>query len=109
MGISSLDSRKQDVIPKTIVKSIDPIIDEIKYMLNLYEQKNDHKVEKIILTGGSSLLINLPRYFSKVLDMNVIVGDPWAKISHPKDIRSVLDEVGPKLAPAIGAAMRQLK
>lgn len=109
MGISSLDSQKQDVIPKTIIKAIDPIVDEIKYMLNLYQQKNEQKVDKVILTGGSALLINLPAYLSKVLDMNVIVGDPWASISYSEEIKSVLDEIGPRLAPAIGAAMRQLK
>ncbi len=108
MGISSFDSKKQD-IPKVIVKSIDPIMNEIKYMLNLYEPKDGQKVEKIILTGGSAMLINLPNHFSKVLDMNVIIGDPWARIIYSKDIKSVLDEIGSRLAPVIGAAMRQFK
>ncbi len=108
MGITSLDSSKQDAIPKTIVKSVTPIIDEIKYMLNLFEQKNEKKVEKIILTGGTSLLINFNNYLSKNLDMNVIIGDPWAGVSYPEEIAPVLSEVGPRLAPAIGAAMRQL-
>lgn len=108
MGISSLDSNKQDVIPKTIIQAIEPIMDEIKYMLNLFEQKNEEKVEKIILTGGASLLINLNNYLSKDLDMNVVIGDPWANISYPQELKSVLSEVGPKLAPSIGAAMRQL-
>jgi type IV pilus assembly protein PilM len=108
MGITSIDSGKQDVVPKTIIKSVNPIVDEIKYMLNLFEQKNEKKVEKIILTGGTSLLINFNNYLSKTLDMNVVIGDPWSRISCPEEIRSALTEVGPKLAPAIGAAMRQL-
>jgi type IV pilus assembly protein PilM len=108
MGITSLDSNKQDVIPKTIIKSVNPIIDEMKYMLNLFEQKNEKNVEKIILTGGTSLLVNFSNYLSKTLDMNVVIGDPWARISYPEELKPALTEVGPKMAPAIGAAMRQL-
>jgi type IV pilus assembly protein PilM len=108
MGITSIDSNKQDMVPKTIIKSINPIVDEIKYMLSLFEQKNEKGVEKIILTGGTSLLINFSNYLSKTLDMNVVIGDPWARLSYPEELKPALTEVGPKLAPAIGAAMRQL-
>jgi type IV pilus assembly protein PilM len=107
LGITSIKS-DEDIVPKTIVDTISPIINEIKYMMNLFENKNSGKVEKIILSGGSSLLPNFSNYLSKILNINVIIGDPWARISHPVDLKPILNELGPKLSVAIGLAMRDI-
>jgi len=106
MGISSIDS-PDNAIPKTIIESISPIVNEIKYALNLYQSKSDKKVDKVILSGGSALLINLPSYLSKILDLNVVAGNPWSKISYPVDLKPLLDEIAPRLAIAIGLALRE--
>ncbi|MDD4332796.1 MAG: type IV pilus assembly protein PilM [Patescibacteria group bacterium] len=105
LGIS-IGERKQEVIPQTIIEAISPIINEIKHMLNLFESKHNEKVEKIVLSGGSAILLNLPEYFSKIFNLNTIVGDPWSRVSCPIDLKPVLDEVAPRLAVAIGLAMR---
>ena len=103
-----------DVIPKTIATSINSIINEIKYLLNLYNNsrqgdKAGANVEKIILTGGSAMLPNLVDYLSKSLNMNVIIGDPWSRISYPSELKPVLEEVGPRFAIAIGSAIKGIK
>ncbi len=108
LGITSTDS-KEDVVPKTIASSIDPIVNEIKYMLNLFQDKHNTTVEKIILSGGSSLLPNLVNYLEKVLNKDVIIGDAWSRISYPTELKSTLDEVGPKLSVSIGLAMREME
>jgi type IV pilus assembly protein PilM len=105
LGINSL-SNKDVSIPKVIEDVIAPIINEIKYSINLYQNKSNKKVEKIILSGGSALLINLSDYLSKVLDMKVIIGNPWDRISISEELKPLLDEVGPKLAVAVGLALR---
>ena len=106
LGITAIES-EEDVVPKTIIDTISPIINEIKYMLNLFQNKNESQVEKIILSGGSSLLPNFVNYLTKILNMNVIIGDPWSRISYPVELKPVLAEIGPKLAVAIGLAMRE--
>ncbi len=108
LGIGPSDS-SEDIVPKAITETISPIINEIKYILNLFESKNNEKVEKIVLSGGSSLLPNFVNYLSKILNMNVIIGDPWTRISYPVDLGPVLAEIGPKLSVAIGLAMRETK
>lgn len=108
MGISALNSR-EDVIPKTIIETISIIVNEIKYSLSLFQSKNNKKVEKIILSGGSAMLVNFAGYLSKVLNINVIVGNPWARISYPADLKLVLDEIGPRMSVAVGLAMRQIE
>ena len=39
--------------------------------------------------------------------MRVILGDPWAHISYPADLKPVLQALGPKFSVAIGLAMRE--
>jgi len=106
LGVGSIDVA-DNAIPKTITESISPIVNEIKYALNLYQNKSNKKVDKIILSGGSALLINLPAYLSKILDVNVLAGNPWPKISYPTDLKPLLDEIAPRLAIAIGLALRE--
>jgi len=106
LGITSVMSN-EDIVPKAIIDSLGPVMNEIKYMMNLFETKNNGKVEKIILSGGSALLPNFVNYLSKILNLNVVIGDPWARVSCPADLKPSLSELGPKLAVAIGLAMRE--
>lgn len=100
----------QDV-PKVIQDSIEPIVNEIKYCFDLFlsQEVKNKKVEKIILTGGSSFLPNLPNFLSQLLNIKVIIGDPWARIVYPLELKPVLDELGPRLAVAVGLAMREIE
>jgi len=109
LGISSIESGDSDTVPKAIIDIIDPIINEIRYMLNLFENKNNKKVEKIILSGGSSLLPSFVYYLSKIINMKVIIGDPWSMISCPVELMPSLSELGPKLSVAIGSAIREVE
>jgi len=108
LGISSLDSQEGE-LPRVVAETISPVVNEIKYATNLFQTKHKKTTEKIILSGGSSLLPNLTGYLSKVLDMKVIIGDPWSRISYPADLQPLLNEIGPRMAVAIGLAIRELE
>jgi Tfp pilus assembly PilM family ATPase len=62
-----------------------------------------------VLSGGSALLPNLPNYLGKILDTKVIIGDPWARVSYPVDLKPLLHEIGPRMSVAIGLAMREME
>jgi len=104
MGSISTDN---EVISKLIVNAIAPILNEIKYVINMY-QNNGKTAEKIILSGGSSLIPGLVEYLSKSLNINVHLGDPWTFVSYPEDLRQMLDELGPRMTVAIGLALQNL-
>ena len=106
LGEHEADHEKE--VPKLITNTIAPIITEIKYMLEFYYSQNKQPVEKIILSGGGSLFLGLADYLSKVLDINVIIGDPWSRVQYPAELEPVLKEVGPKLSVAIGLALREI-
>lgn len=99
----------QGGVPKTIENTLVPIIDELRYSINLYKSQGEKNIEKMILTGGSSLLMNLPEYLSNLLGLRVFLGDPWARIIYPEELKPVLDEVGSRFSVALGLAMRDIE
>lgn len=105
-----LSSSQQTVsqVPKTIEFVISSIINEIRFVLNLYRNQGTGPIEKIILAGGSAFLLNLPAYVEKTLSIKTFIGDPWARIITPVDLQPVLQEIGPCFAVAIGLAMREI-
>jgi len=108
MGVSEI-GLKGGKAPQVIIDSVAPIVNEIKYAINHFQGRDNRRIDKIILSGGSALLPNLADYFTKVLDMNVIIGDPWARISYPADLKPLLQEIGPRVGVAIGLAIRELE
>jgi len=122
LGMSDADQMKHDVsaltriapggeLPKLLDNILQPIVNEIKYSINMYAGQRESEgttVEKIILTGGSSLLPNLSDYFTKLLNISTYLGDPWARVIYPVELKPVLDEIGPRFAVAVGLAMRDI-
>lgn len=95
-------------IPKVIERALNPVINEVKYSLNLYQSQTAQGIEKVILVGGSAFLPSITDYLSQVLNLNVYVGDPWFRVSYPEDLKLVLEEVGSRLAVAVGLGMRDI-
>ncbi len=96
-------------LPKVIEKVVAPIINEIKYCFDLYaSSQSNQRIEKIILTGGSSFLPNIDKYLSDLLNIKVFIGDPWARIIYPLELKSTLSELATRFSVAVGLAMREI-
>lgn len=93
-------------VPKAIEETLSPMVNEIKYVFDLYKKQGNGKIDSVILSGGSAYLPSLVDYLSKVLDTNVYIGDAWHKIMYPKELKPVLDEIGPRFSVAVGLALR---
>ncbi len=99
-------------MPAVLEAVVQPVLNEVKYAFQLFanmELTESKRVEKIILTGGSSHLPQLPEALKAALNLNVYRGDPWARVGYPSDLRPVLDEIGPRMSVAVGLAMRDLE
>lgn len=106
----SLDfDTSENSLPQTVEKSFAPILNEIKYTFNLYNDSHPVKIEKIILTGGTSLLGHLTGYLSNIFNINVYLGDPFSRVVFPTDLKPILDRVGTRFAVATGLAMREIE
>lgn len=97
-----------DQMPKIIKNSLSRVIVEIKNSLQLFAGKNSKKVEKMILSGGSSLVPGLEDYLSKEVGIKVFRGNPWARISYPEALGPTLADLGPHFSVAVGLAMRNI-
>jgi type IV pilus assembly protein PilM len=100
-------------LPKIFEATVAPMLTELQYSMNLYlgqgDQKTGKSIEKVILTGGTAALPALATYFSSQLNVKVYVGDPWARVVYPDELRPVLEEIGPRFAVSIGLAMRDIE
>jgi len=101
------EGEEAEKLPAMIVEALSPIVNEIKYILEVFGSKDNRRVEKIILTGGGALLPGLTNYLSEEFNLNVIIGDPWFRVAYPFELKPILDKIGPRLAVAIGLAMRE--
>jgi type IV pilus assembly protein PilM len=110
-GVSSL--YPSDGMPKIFEAAVQPMLTELQYSMNLYTgqgtERNGKTIEKIVMTGGSAALPSLATFFSKQLNVKVYVGDPWARVVYPEELRPVLEEIGPRFAVSVGLAMRDIE
>ena len=109
--MAETDPASSEGLQGILASILQPMINEIKYASEVYskmELTDGKKIEKLILTGGSAHLPGLAKELSAALNLNVYIGDPWARVIVPEELRPVLDEIGPKLSVAIGLAMREI-
>lgn len=103
----SLAERRE--FPREFENLMIDVVNEMNYVKRLFfEQYPGKHFEKVILTGGSSLLSGIAQVLSQRVNTRVYVGDPWARVLYPPELRPVLDRVGPMFSVAIGLAMRNI-
>lgn len=95
-------------LPKPMSYVINSIINEIRYILNIYQNQNKKPITKVIITGGSAFLASMSTIIEHIFNIKSYVGDPWARVIHPVEIDSLLKELGPRMAVSIGLGMREI-
>jgi type IV pilus assembly protein PilM len=106
-GVSLMTANNQKGIPQTMLTALAPLLNEVKYVFDLYQNQNMAAIEKIILSGGSAFIPNLSELISSQFNKPLVIGNPWDTILYPKDLETVLQENGPRLSVAIGLALRE--
>ena len=107
--LASTDDSEE--LPEAIMKPIQAIIDEVEYSINFYleqPENKDKRVERIVLSGGTANMYNLPKIFTDKLGIRAFVGNPWARVIYPEDLQPVLESIGTRLATSLGLAMRDI-
>lgn len=90
-----------------IMPTLEFIANEAARIIAAYKEKNRAgRVDGIILSGGTAKMKGLAEYFSRSLNTQSAVGDPWKKIVFDKQLSKAIEEIGTSYSVAIGLALR---
>jgi len=100
----------QDKLEGQVFKAIEPtlnsILDESVRSMKFYQEQFGKTIPRIILTGGSSRMPLIAQYIKAYTGAEVVMGNPWGKISYKPEFADKLTELGPEFATTVGLAMR---
>ena len=82
---------------------------EILRMIDIYREKNNRQIEKVILTGGTANMPGLTEYFTEFLNLPVEKAWPFKQIKYQQFLEPLLRDTAPFLSIATGVAMKGLE
>ncbi len=110
---SSLDLTNKDLSlsgsmkqTKTTPVDLARIIKEVNRVILDYQKKNRRNIEKIVMTGGGSILKGIYPYLAEALEAEIEFADPFSKVETPAFLADALRDAGPEFSVAIGLAIR---
>lgn len=107
VGLSDLPEHKE------IVSIIEPmlgyIFSEAETIIKNYQKKRGRSINRVILTGGGSLLKGLVPFAVKQLAIEAELSNPFSRTEYPAFLNESLKESGPIFSVAIGLALRGLQ
>jgi type IV pilus assembly protein PilM len=93
----------------TLELTFSRIFQEAKRALAQFETSTSTSVTALTLTGGGGVTKGLAAYAQEFFSLPVTVADPFARTEAPAFMRTVLAEIGPEFAVAVGLALRKLE
>ena len=79
---------------------------EFKQVLREYEQTNDVTFNSVYLSGGGALFPGTEGLLKDALGKDVVMANPFRKVSFPAFMQDTMKEIGPSFTVALGAALR---
>lgn len=94
---------------KAIKPSLDQLVSEVQKSVKFFlDQYPDVKLEKIVLTGGTTGLPELPTYLSTATGLAVEIGNSWTRVGYQAQLQDTLMSVSSQYGVAAGLAERDL-
>lgn len=83
------------------------VVDEIKKAIHYYQSEEKGEAPKtIVLTGGTAGMPEAASTFTRLIGIEVMVGNPFAKVKVESEMTKNLEGYGPLYSIAVGLAMR---
>lgn len=99
-----LISERTNVI-ETLYLLIDPLLLEIKKILNDFYMAEDREISEIYLTGGTSNLSGLKEYFEEILKRKVRIPNCFSNLLYPPILEETLENMAPSYSVSVGVAL----
>ena len=95
-------------VAKAMKPGLDNVVSEIQKSIKFFlTQSPDVKLEKLILTGDSVMLPELPTFLANSTELPVEIGNAWANVAYPSAWQGNLTSVAHQFAVAVGLAERE--
>ena len=92
---------------EAIIGTIDTLTTEIDKSIKFFQTRyTDAKLDRIIVTGGASVLPEFPLYLANKFGLNVEIGNAWRNVSFAPDRQNELLAVSNHFGVAVGLAER---
>ncbi len=95
-------------VGKTLQPLLAALSNEIKKAINFFEEKEDQKIDLMVLTGGSSLLYGGAEYFTKTLGLEVQRANAFQGLEIASSQAEVLAKNAPIYSVVVGLAQKEI-
>jgi len=108
-----LDSEEK--ISHILIPILSIISDKTRAVIRDFEMKENKKVAKVVLAGGTSMMKGIKEYFEKSLNQNgtqelkVEIAKPFKNIIYPAALEKNMEEINANYAIALGEALRKFE
>jgi type IV pilus assembly protein PilM len=103
LGKDKLEGR----VYTAIIQTIDGLMGEIEKSIKFFNERyTTLRIERIIVTGGASIMPELPLYVANKTGISVEIGNSWTNIKFPADRQNELMAVSNHFGVAAGLAER---
>jgi type IV pilus assembly protein PilM len=92
---------------QAIIGTVDLLTSEVEKSIKFFQARYvDTKLDRIIVTGGASVLPEFPLYFANKFGVNVEIGNAWRNVSFGADRQNELLAISNQFGVAVGLAER---
>lgn len=94
-------------VAQAIGGAIDLITTEVDKSIKFFQARyTTSKVERVIVTGGASIIPEFPLYLANKFEINVEIGNAWRNVSYGQDRQNELLAISNQFSVAVGLAER---
>lgn len=87
--------------------TVELLAGEIEKTIKFFSTRyNGTKLERLIVTGGASIIPEFPLYLANKFGVNVEIGNSWRNVSYSKDRENELMAISNQFSVAVGLAER---
>lgn len=92
---------------QAITGTIDLLTTEIEKSIKFFQTRyTGANIERIVVTGGASVIPEFPLYLANKFGLNVEIGDAWRGVSFSPDRQNELSAISNQFGVAVGLAER---
>jgi type IV pilus assembly protein PilM len=94
---------------QAISSTVDLLTAEIEKSIKFFQTRyTGSKLERVIVTGGASVVPEFPLYVANKFGINVEIGNAWRNVSYSQDRQNELSAISNQFGVAAGLAEREV-